>query len=93
LKRHLETVRRQGYATGGDWLPGVDGVAVAILDSDDRPLAAISVIAFAGQIAADHIPSMVAAMQHAADEIAALLGHAPAHRRSGPRPLTETSGQ
>jgi IclR family transcriptional regulator, KDG regulon repressor len=89
LKQHLKTVRQQGYATGGDWLPGVDGVAVALLDSSDRPLAAISVIAFAGQIVPARVPSMVAAMQHAADEIAAQLGHAPAHPRSGPRPLTD----
>ena len=28
FRRHLETVRRNGYAVGGDWLPGVDGIAV-----------------------------------------------------------------
>jgi DNA-binding IclR family transcriptional regulator len=76
LKRHLEAVRRHGYATGGDWLPGVDGVAVAILDTCERPIAAISVIAFAGQIAARQVPSMVVAMRRAADEIAAKLGQA-----------------
>jgi DNA-binding IclR family transcriptional regulator len=87
LKQHLATVRQQGYATGGDWLPGVDGAAVAILDSDDRPIAAISVIAFAGQISPALIPSMIAAMQHAADGVAAQLGHTTPPRRNGPRPL------
>jgi len=32
LKQHLQGVRARGYAIGGDWLPGVDGVSVAILE-------------------------------------------------------------
>jgi DNA-binding IclR family transcriptional regulator len=89
LKRHLHTVRKRGYATGGDWLPGVDGVAVAILDGAERPIGGISVIAFAGQILAEHVPSMVAAMRNAADEIAEKLGISPAGRRAALRPLPD----
>jgi DNA-binding IclR family transcriptional regulator len=89
LKRHLRGVRRRGYATGGDWLPGVDGVAVAILDGDERPLGAISTIAFAGQIQPGKVPEMVAAMQHAADEIAARLGSPRRDRRGALRPLPD----
>ena len=89
LKQHLGDVRARGYATGGDWLPGVEGVAVAILDGAERPLAAISTIAFAGQLDAAKIPDMVAAMRHAADEVAARLGISPPVRSAGLRPITE----
>lgn len=75
LKRHLEVVRQRGYAVGGDWLPGVDGVAVAVLDTTERPIAAISVIAFAGQIQQTQVAGIVAAMREAADEIAVRLGN------------------
>lgn len=93
LKRHLHTVRRRGYATGGDWLPGVDGVAVAILDGAERPIGGISVIAFVGQIRAEHVPGMVAAMRHVADEIAAKLGFATPARRGALRSLPDRAGQ
>jgi IclR family KDG regulon transcriptional repressor len=89
LKEHLRDIRECGYATGGDWLPGVDGVAVAILDAHERPIAAISVIAFAGQIGADQVPEMVTAMRHSAIEIAAQLGSPTPGRRRGLRPLPE----
>jgi DNA-binding IclR family transcriptional regulator len=89
LKEHLSGVRKRGYATGGDWLPGVDGAAVAILDSLERPIAAISVIAFAGQIDHAQVPSMVLSMRQAADEIAAQLGSTPSGRRSTLRPLPD----
>jgi len=93
LKRHLHAVRKRGYATGGDWLPGVDGVAVAILDGAERPIGGISVIAFAGQIRAEHVPSMVVAMRSAADEIAEKLGVSPAGRRAALRPLPDRASQ
>jgi IclR family KDG regulon transcriptional repressor len=85
FRRHLETVRRNGYAVGGDWLPGVDGIAVPILDSFSRPIAAISAITFAGQLPATRVPEMVAAMRRAADEVAAQLGNLPSGERAGPR--------
>ena len=75
LERRLRTIREQGYAAGGDWLPGVDGIAVPILDDGGLPIAAISLIAFAGQFTAAQVPAMAAAMRRAADEIAAKLGH------------------
>jgi DNA-binding IclR family transcriptional regulator len=92
LKAHLRGIRERGYATGGDWLPGVDGVAVAILDGLDRPLGAISVIAFAGQIEAGQVPGMVAQMRHAADEIAAKLGGPPKDTRTPRAPLRAGQG-
>jgi DNA-binding IclR family transcriptional regulator len=93
LKAHLHAIRERGYATGGDWLPGVDGVAVPILDGADRPLAAISVIAFAGQIVDGQVPGMVAQMRQAADEIAAKLGSPRRGRRPVLRPLPEPADE
>jgi DNA-binding IclR family transcriptional regulator len=89
LKAHLRDVRERGFATGGDWLPGVDGVAVAILDGGEAPIAAISVIAFAGQIDARDVPNMVNAMRQAADQIAARLGIASSAQPRTLRPLPE----
>jgi len=93
LKRHLELVRQRGYAVGGDWLPGVDGVAVAVLDTAERPIAAISVIAFAGQIGAAQVPGIVKMMRQAADEVAARLGNVTAGERPGLRPVPPPSDE
>jgi DNA-binding IclR family transcriptional regulator len=92
LRCHLKAVRECGYAIGGDWLPGVDGIAVAILDSDSRPIASISAIAFAGQLPAARVPEMAAAMRRAADEVAAQLGNAASGTRAGPRLVPPPDG-
>jgi DNA-binding IclR family transcriptional regulator len=96
LKYHLESVRERGYAVGGDWLPGVDGVAVAVLDTAEHPIAAISVIAFAGQIQQTQLAGIVAALRQAADEVAVKLGSVAPDGRAGlrqvPLPNDESRG-
>jgi DNA-binding IclR family transcriptional regulator len=93
LKRQFHGIRRRGYAMGGDWLPGVEGIAVPILDGANRPIGAISIIAFAGRVDRAQIPGMVAAMRSAADAIAADLGLSGPARRGALRPLPERASQ
>jgi IclR family transcriptional regulator, KDG regulon repressor len=74
LRDRLGIIRRRGYEAGGGWLAGVSGVAAPILDINDRPLAAITVVAFAGQFGPSEIPGMARAIKHATEEIAGKLG-------------------
>jgi IclR family KDG regulon transcriptional repressor len=74
LRRKLASIRQRGYEAGGGWLPGVAGLAVPILDLDQQPIAAISMVTFAGQVDPKQIPEMAAMIKAAADEIAAKMG-------------------
>jgi DNA-binding IclR family transcriptional regulator len=74
LRKRLAVIRRRGYEAGGGWLPGVSGVSAPILDGHGQPLAAITVVSFAGQFGPSEIPAMARAIKHAADEVAGKLG-------------------
>jgi DNA-binding IclR family transcriptional regulator len=75
LKQTMAEIREQGYDVGGRWLPGVSAVAAAILDLNGRPIAAITMVAFAGQFTDEQVPGMVAALKAATEAIGAKMGN------------------
>jgi DNA-binding IclR family transcriptional regulator len=60
FEKELQQVRAQGYATNmAEREEGVHSVAVAVLDLDDRPIAAVAVAAPSTRLPAARVPGLV----------------------------------
>jgi DNA-binding IclR family transcriptional regulator len=71
FRKGIELVRESGYAARGTGLlPGMAGVAVAILDRERRPLAAISIGTTAERLNSERLPTVVQVLRREADALA-----------------------
>ncbi|MFG2592337.1 IclR family transcriptional regulator [Streptomyces sp. NPDC048438] len=74
LRAHLAQIRDQGYAVGrGELDPDVLGVGAPVRDASGRVVAALSVAAFSHRVPDQDIPSHIAAVCQAADELSAYV--------------------
>lgn len=75
LLRHLEEVRRQGFAVDDEeYAVGLRCVAAAVLDEDGAPLGAVSVSGPTVRVTPERVPELGAAVRRVADELTAELG-------------------
>ncbi len=76
LKKHLEVVRRQGFAfTREEFSLDVHAIGAPIFDHDNRPIAAVVIVGLAPRISLDPNSPLVAALLKATRDISAQLFH------------------
>ncbi|MGD0662209.1 MAG: IclR family transcriptional regulator [Syntrophorhabdales bacterium] len=76
LARHLEGVRKQGFAfSREEMLLGVHTVGAPIFDHDNRPVAAVVIVGLVSRIASDPHSPLLAALLKTARDISAQLFH------------------
>jgi DNA-binding IclR family transcriptional regulator len=74
FRNEIERVRESGRAARGTGLlPGMAGVAVAILDREQRPLAAISIGTTVERLNAERLPTVVQVLRREAEALAAKI--------------------
>lgn len=75
LRAHLETVRRQGWASNiGELEEGLHSVAAPIFDGSSRCVAAFSVAGPAYRVPPARLPELARSCQDAAQEVSSRLG-------------------
>jgi len=71
FRHEIERVLESGYAARGTGLlPGMAGIAVAILDRERRPLAAISIGSTVERLNAERLPIVVQVLRREAEALA-----------------------
>jgi len=76
LARHLEGVRKQGFAfSREEMVAGVHTVGAPIFDHDNRPVAAVVIVGLVSRIACDPHSPLLAALLKTARDISAQLFH------------------
>ncbi|MGV7214945.1 IclR family transcriptional regulator [Bradyrhizobium sp. UFLA05-112] len=71
FRNEIDRVRENGYAARGTGLlPGMAGVAVAILDRERRPLAAISIGSTVERLNSERLPIVVQVLRREAEALA-----------------------
>lgn len=74
FRKGIEQVWESGYAARGTGLlPGMAGVAVAILDRERRPLAAISIGTTVERLNAERLPTVVQVLRREAEALASKI--------------------
>ncbi|MBR1217824.1 IclR family transcriptional regulator [Bradyrhizobium sp. U87765 SZCCT0131] len=74
LRTLVTETRRYGFAfNDGRVIPGMNAIAVPVLDGEGRPLASLSVAAIAERLRGERIPEVVQLLQREAAELAALM--------------------
>jgi DNA-binding IclR family transcriptional regulator len=83
LRDLVTLTRKRGYAeNAGRIVPGMNAVAVAVLDAEGAPLAALSLAAIHHRMTADRLPHLVKLLREEALAVAALLEHRAASMES-----------
>jgi DNA-binding IclR family transcriptional regulator len=76
LRHDLEQTRSRGYAVDdGDWRPGIRAAAAAVLDSTRRPIVAVTVVGFTGDLTLEELDRIGHVVHGVAQEIGCALGY------------------
>jgi DNA-binding IclR family transcriptional regulator len=81
LEEEMRKIRRQGYAANrGEWRATVGGVAVAIFNSLEQPVAALGISGPLERLSAGRMKELAPAVADCAREVSRLMGYGPRER-------------